>query len=80
MSKYQPFLDESGDHGLKTIDPNFPVFVLTGLLFSNASYRGVCKRVDAFKQKFFGSTGVILHRRDMRKYERGFEILFDEDV
>lgn len=74
------FLDESGDHGLKTIDQNFPVFALTGVLFSEASYNDVCKKIDDFKQKFFHTTGVILHRRDMRKYERGFEILFDSNV
>lgn len=80
MSRYLLFLDESGDHGLKTIDPNFPVFVLTGLLFSEKSYQLTSQRIDAFKNKFFGSTKVILHRRDMRKYEKGFEILFDADV
>lgn len=80
MSRYLLFLDESGDHGLKTISPDFPIFVLTGLLFSEASYADVCAKIDAFKQKFFGNAGVILHRRDMRKYEKGFEILFDDKV
>lgn len=80
MNKYLLFLDESGDHGLKTISPDFPIFVLTGLLFSEASYADVCAKINAFKQKFFGNTDVILHRRDMRKYERGFEILFDDKV
>lgn len=80
MSKYLLFLDESGDHGLKTIDPNFPVFALTGLLFSKYSYDIVCAKIDAFKRKFFNTTAINLHRRDMRKYEKGFEILFDEKV
>lgn len=80
MSRYLLFLDESGDHGLKTISPDFPIFVLTGLLFSEASYADVSVRIDTFKQKFFGNTGVILHRRDMRKYEKGFEILFDDNI
>ena len=80
MSKYLLFLDESGDHGLKTIDPNFPIFVLTGLLFSEDSYKDVCKQINEFKNKFFKTTAVNLHRRDMRKYERGFEILFDAEV
>lgn len=80
MSKHLLFLDESGDHGLKTIDPDFPIFVLTGLLFSEESYQATCQKIDTFKNKFFGTTKVILHRRDMRKYERGFEILFDAAV
>lgn len=80
MSKYLLFLDESGDHGLKKISPDFPIFVLTGLLFSEASYTDVCAKIDAFKQKFFGNTDVIMHRRDMSKYEKGFEILFDDNT
>ena len=28
FSKYVVYVDESGDHGLKNIDPNYPVFVL----------------------------------------------------
>ena len=79
--KYLLFLDESGDHGLKTIDPSFPVFVLTGVLFSEDSYQAVCEKIDEMKREFFaGSTDIILHRRDMRKYEHGFEIFFDDDI
>ena len=80
MGRYLLFMDESGDHGLKTIDPNFPIFVLTGLLFSEENYQVVCRKIDEFKNKYLGTAEVILHRRDMRKYERGFEILFDADV
>lgn len=36
--KYFLFIDESGDHGLKNIDPNFPVFVLSGCIFSKEDY------------------------------------------
>jgi hypothetical protein len=28
FSEYIVYVDESGDHGLETIDPNYPVFVL----------------------------------------------------
>lgn len=80
MSRYLLFLDESGDHGLKTIDPNFPVFVLTGLLFSESNYKVICEKIDSFKKKFFKTNEVILHRRDMRKYESGFEILFNTEI
>jgi Protein of unknown function (DUF3800) len=80
MGRYLLFMDESGDHGLKTIDPNFPIFVLTGLLFSEENYQVVCRKIGEFKNKYLGTAEVILHRRDMRKYERGFEILFDADV
>ena len=33
-SDYIVYVDESGDHGLKTIDENYPVFVLAFLYFS----------------------------------------------
>ncbi len=80
MNRYLLFLDESGDHGLNKIDINFPIFVLTGLLFSEHSYKIVCKKIEDLKLKYFNSKEVILHRRDMRKYERGFEIFFDQKI
>lgn len=80
MSSYQLFLDESGTSSLKNIDPNFPVLVLTGLLISEATYSNLILRVNALKNKYFPGKSVILHRRDMRKYERGFEIFFDDKV
>jgi hypothetical protein len=80
VTKYLLFLDESGNHGLRKIDPNFPVFVLTGVLFSEDSYATTIQKVDVLKRKYFKTQDVILHRRDMRKYERGFEIFFDDNV
>jgi hypothetical protein len=80
MAKFYLFLDESGDHGLRTIDEHFPIFVLTGILISEQSYAKVCGEINALKQKFFGTEAIILHRRDMRKYEHGFEIFFDNEV
>jgi len=34
MNKYYFFLDETGDHGLTYVDPDFPLFLLCGSLFS----------------------------------------------
>jgi len=31
-TRYLLFLDESGTHDMKFVDPNFPAFVLAGLL------------------------------------------------
>ncbi|WP_243094804.1 DUF3800 domain-containing protein [Thermus thalpophilus] len=33
------FLDESGDHVLKKVDPQYPVFVLAGVLVEPSHYR-----------------------------------------
>lgn len=80
MSKYYLFLDESGTSSLKNIDPNFPVLVLTGMLISDTSYKDLQQKINALKVKYFPGKHVVLHRRDMRKYERGFEIFFDDSV
>ena len=80
MEEYYLFLDESGTSSLKDIDPYFPVLVLTGLLISGQNYRILQDKIIRLKQKYFPGKQVVLHRRDMRKYERGFEIFFDDDV
>lgn len=71
------FLDESGDHNLKVIDPNHPVLALAGCIFEENYYKKtVVKKVNELKIKYFGSTEVILHSRDIRKQEsRPFLVL-----
>ncbi|MFA6636729.1 MAG: DUF3800 domain-containing protein [Candidatus Omnitrophota bacterium] len=77
---YYYFLDESGDHGLSYIDPNFPLFMLCGCLFRADHYSEAEKKVDAFKMKFFKTKSVILHSRDIRKCEGPFQVLFDLEL
>lgn len=36
------FLDESGDHSLVKIDPQFPVFCLAGGIFDGAVFAQAC--------------------------------------
>ncbi len=43
--KYYLFLDESGDHGLRRVDPSFPVFVLSGIICSDDSYKTINKNL-----------------------------------
>jgi hypothetical protein len=62
------FLDETGDHSLSTIDPGFPVFVLTLTIvqpdiYTNQIVPAVCR----LKIDYWGHEGVILHSRDIRK-------------
>lgn len=80
MNEYLLFLDESGTASLKNIDPYFPVLVLTGMLISRENYTILEDKINRLKQKYFPGKQVVLHRRDMRKYERGFEIFFDDNV
>ncbi|MCX6133366.1 MAG: DUF3800 domain-containing protein [Ignavibacteriales bacterium] len=74
------FLDESGDHGLVNVDPQFPVFVLCGILVSDTAYEAIDRDVRELKKKFWGEKKVILHSRDIRKCENEFQILFDGDL
>ena len=78
--KYLLFLDESGDHSLSNINHDFPIFVLSGILFSEDNYKKVCDKINIFKKKYFNTTSVILHSREIRKCEGLFKILFDLNV
>jgi len=71
------FLDETGDHGLSFVDKNFPLFLLCGCLIEKKCLHEIERRVDNFKQKYFGTTQVILHSRDIRRCEGAFAVLFD---
>ena len=75
--KYFLFLDESGDLGLRNIDPGFPVFVLCGVIASENSYTRIKKEMNTLKQDLWKSKNVIFHSRDIRKCNDEFKILFD---
>lgn len=81
FSDYTVFADESGDPHLEAIDPQYPVFVLTFCLFSNRSYaERVVPAVDAFKERYFECTDVILHEYDIRKSRGPSAILMNGEV
>lgn len=77
---YFAFLDESGDHGLSKIDPNFPVFVLSCVVFSQRAYEAFLRDMNALKVNFWADGKVILHSRDIRKCEKEFKILLDYNI
>jgi len=67
-SDYLVFVDESGDHGLASIDPAYPVFVLAFCLVKKTVYaRDVLPTLTEFKFKHFSHDQVVLHERDIRK-------------
>jgi len=80
IKKYYLFIDESGDHGLVNLDPDFPVFLLCGLLTSEENYENTKNRINTLKKNFWGNKEVILHSRDIRKCNKEFQILFDTDI
>ncbi|WP_445732706.1 DUF3800 domain-containing protein [Mariniflexile sp.] len=75
--KYYLFLDESGDHGLKTIDKVFPIFLLCGILISEENYKLIRNEINQIKTEFWNNMNVIFHSRDIRKCNNEFQILFD---
>ncbi len=78
--KYYLFIDESGDHGLSNLDPNFPVFLLCGVLIFEQSYETLKTEINTLKQHFWKDKKVILHSRDIRKCEKEFQILFNNNI
>jgi hypothetical protein len=65
--EYIVFVDESGDHGLTSIDSGYPVFVLCFCIFSKAHYSNkVVPKLKAIKFQTFGHDLVILHESDIR--------------
>ncbi|MCM5617185.1 DUF3800 domain-containing protein, partial [Xanthomonas hortorum] len=54
-SNYIVYVDESGDHGLETLDPNYPVFVLAFCVFHKGHYaQRVVPAIESFKFRHFG--------------------------
>ena len=72
------YLDESGDHNLTVIDPNFPVFVLGGVIVEQDYAEGaITQALNEFKQEMFGTTNIVLHTADIVRNRDGFEKLKD---
>jgi len=78
---YIVYVDESGDHGLASIDPEYPVFVLVFCIFQKQEYTDkIIPALARFKMQFWGHSEVVLHEHDIRKPKNEFTILFDESV
>lgn len=74
FSNFVVYVDESGDHGMQTVDPNYPVFVLAFCVFYKRHY---CEKVMPALQKFkfnhFGHDHVVLHEHEIRKEKGNFK-------
>jgi len=76
QTKHLLFLDESGGHDMKQVDPNWPVFVLVGLLVGEHYYRQVLSpRVKRLKRAHGLPGEAVLHSRDIRRCEGHFRFL-----
>lgn len=76
---YIVFADESGDHGLVSIDPQFPVFALVFCVIAKADYAAtVVPAFQAFKFDIWGHDAVVLHEHDIRKSKGAFTLLLTD--
>lgn len=80
FSEYIIFADESGDHGLSSINPENPVFVLAFCIFKKSDYVSIFKNAfTKFKLHFWGHDLVVLHNHEIRKSTGEFAFLFNEE-
>ena len=75
-SDFIVFADESGDHGLDKIDPEFPMFALSFCMIEKTAYiNSVVPAFQQFKFDFWGHDGVVLHEHEIRKRKGPFTLL-----
>lgn len=73
--KYIVYVDESGDHGMQSIDEQYPVFVLAFCVFHKRHYsENVVPALEIFKFKHFGHDQIVLHENEIRKEKGVFRI------
>ncbi|MEJ1418243.1 MAG: DUF3800 domain-containing protein [Candidatus Sedimenticola sp. (ex Thyasira tokunagai)] len=79
FSDYLVFVDESGDHSLTSIDPQYPVFVLCFCVIHKDTYfNEITPRIRKLKADAFGHELVVLHEHDIRKRHGAFKALNKE--
>lgn len=75
---YIVYVDESGDHGLESIDSQYPVFVLAFCIFEKAVYATqIVPAMIRFKFEHFGHDQIVLHEHDIKKAKEAFRFLTD---
>ena len=76
FSDYVVYVDESGDHSLASINPDFPVFVLALCVIHKRHYaEKIIPAVQKLKFNYFGHDSVVLHEHDIRKQKGDFAFL-----
>ncbi len=75
-SEFIIYVDESGDHSLASIDPEYPVFVLSFCIFRKTEYaERVTPAIRKLKFTTFGHDMVVLHESDIRRKKGAFSRL-----
>lgn len=78
---YIVYIDESGDHNLKNIDPKYPIIVVNFCCFKKTEYLNkVNPALQRFKFNHFGHDQIILHETDIKNHKGPFQILTNDRV
>lgn len=68
FSNFIVYVDESGDHSLQNVNPEYPLFVLAFCVFYKRHYaEKVVPSLQKFKFNHFGHDLVVLHETEIRK-------------
>lgn len=79
FSDYIIYADESGDHGLVSIDSQFPVFALVFCVISKEDYTcSIVPAIQKFKFQYWGHDAATLHEHGIRKEEGDFSFLMTD--
>jgi hypothetical protein len=81
FSDYVVYVDESGDHSLASVDPDYPVFVLALCIFHKRHYsEKIIPAVEKLKFNYFGHDSLVLHEHEIRKQKGPFAFLAQRAV
>lgn len=73
FSDYIVYVDESGDHSLTSINPDYPVFVLCFCIINKEKYlQQIVPELQRLKMQTFGHDQIIIHEHDLRKKKGDF--------
>jgi hypothetical protein len=72
FSDYIVYVDESGDHGLERINPDYPIFSLAFCIFKKDLYTTqITPALQRIKFTYWGHDSIVLHEHDIRKSMQG---------
>lgn len=76
FSDFIVYADESGDHGMVNIDPQYPMFALTFCVMRKDAYTSeIVPAMQGFKFGIWGHDTVVLHEHEIRKSLGPFGVL-----
>jgi len=81
FSDYIIYVDESGDHSLEHVNPQYPLFVLAFCVFNKHVYlTQITPALQRFKFKYFGHDMIVLHEHEIRKAKNDFSNLTHQET